>query len=101
MRFLGCQGIPAWLHPAGTARREVATKPGARYSLFVPWGVGTDRPRGVGAVPEELGCEGGVDQLPRAGWLPEWFSQPAWGLGQASLGRWALPRQPWGSGWGC
>lgn len=24
-RFSGCQGIPAWLHPAGTARREVAT----------------------------------------------------------------------------
>lgn len=47
-RFLGRQGIPAWLHPAGTTRREVATKPGARCSLFVPWGVGTDRPRGWG-----------------------------------------------------
>lgn len=44
-------------------------------------------------MPEELGREGGVDQLPRAGWLPEWFSQPAWGLGQAPAGHWALLRQ--------
>lgn len=87
-RFLGRQGIPAWLHPAGTTRREVATKPGARCSLFVPWGVGTDRPPGVGAVPEELGREGVSTSSPgRAGFRSGFPSQP---------GAWARP--PWGTG---
>lgn len=46
-------------------------------------------------MPEELGHQGGVKQASRAGWLPERFSQPAWGLGQASVVHWAEPRQSW------